>query len=256
MLQKEEGGQFKKRRWKPSKEFHLSEFVASSEQSSVIRQTTSNVQPSSSSTKQAVVKKKNKKKLSAIKKGIIADKKERMNEDVVINNLEVDKEVCYRNSLSSYSSQLEISITNLVTKLKAFQHRAFINNPVKAKSRRRFVCGLREVQKQLILENVRCVIIADDLEYVSENDCLGTQVAHIQNLCKQNSIPTLQFRNKHKLGKVLKMTPFISVIAILDYTGAEVRIRLFLKEDFYLRISGDERWICDFSEHCSFCKPF
>lgn len=35
---------------------------------------------------------------------------------------------------------------------------------LQAKAKHRYVCGLREVRKQLSLETVRCVILARDIE--------------------------------------------------------------------------------------------
>ena len=47
-----------------------------------------------------------------------------------------------------------------------FQDKQFNKDPVKAKARRRYVVGLREVKKFLVVKKVRLVVIAPDLENV------------------------------------------------------------------------------------------
>lgn len=44
------------------------------------------------------------------------------------------------------------------------QDRAFTNNPIKAKAKRRHVSGLREAKKALRLNKVKMLVIAPDLE--------------------------------------------------------------------------------------------
>ena len=47
-----------------------------------------------------------------------------------------------------------------------FQDRQYNKDPVKAKARRRYIVGLREVKKFLVVKKVRLVVIAPDLENV------------------------------------------------------------------------------------------
>ena len=47
-----------------------------------------------------------------------------------------------------------------------FQDKQYNKDPVKAKARRRYVVGLREVKKFLVVKKVRLVVIAPDLENV------------------------------------------------------------------------------------------
>lgn len=70
---------------------------------------------------------------------------------------------------SSYCSQVlskevDACVTELLKELVRFQDRMYQKDPVKAKTKRRLVLGLREVLKHLRLKKLKCVIISPNCE--------------------------------------------------------------------------------------------
>ena len=57
------------------------------------------------------------------------------------------------------SEEINGTVELLLADLLRFQDRQFLKDPIKAKARRRYVCGLREVTKHLKLKRLKCVII-------------------------------------------------------------------------------------------------
>uniref|UniRef100_A0A0M3HUM2 Ribosomal_L7Ae domain-containing protein n=2 Tax=Ascaris TaxID=6251 RepID=A0A0M3HUM2_ASCLU len=171
------------------------------------------------------VERKAKKGISPLKKAILRDKSERCFNEVggaqeggaSSGN---SNQIC--GSVTAPSpTLLDTAILKLLKKLKSFYDRAYKRNPVKAKSKRRFVYGLHEVRRHLVLSTARCVVLAKDIEYVSEKEKLGSEVATVRKLCEENNVPLLEFSKKHKLGNALNARPFVSAVAVLDYSGAE-----------------------------------
>ncbi len=50
--------------------------------------------------------------------------------------------------------------------LVRFQDRVYKNEPLKLKTKRRYVCGLREVLKHLELKKMKCAIIPPNLDKI------------------------------------------------------------------------------------------
>lgn len=76
-----------------------------------------------------------------------------------------------RNVSSSYCSQVlskevDACVTELLKELVRFQDRMYQKDPVKAKTKRRLVLGLREVLKHLKLRKLKCVIISPNCEKI------------------------------------------------------------------------------------------
>ena len=60
------------------------------------------------------------------------------------------------------NSVVELLLQDLVR----FQDRQHLRDPVRAKSKRRYVCGLRKVCKHLGLGKSKCVIIPPNLDHI------------------------------------------------------------------------------------------
>ena len=58
--------------------------------------------------------------------------------------------------------------SDLLTDLVRFQDRVYKNEPQKLKTKRRYVCGLREVEKSLSvkLRKVECVIVTPNMDRI------------------------------------------------------------------------------------------
>ncbi len=128
-----------------------------------------------------------------------------------------------------YCSQLidrqldELCIQLLIT-LKRFQDRKkqqFQSNPERARGKRRFVHGIREVTKHLRLQRLKCVLIAPDCQSIHSEGGLNDALEQIINLCKEQNIPYIFTLNRQKLGRCLNKISRISTIGIFDYSGAD-----------------------------------
>ncbi|CAF0788715.1 unnamed protein product [Adineta ricciae] len=128
-----------------------------------------------------------------------------------------------------YCSQLidrqldELCIQLLIT-LKRFQDRKkqqFQSNPERARRKRRFVHGIREVTKHLRLQRLKCVLIAPDCQSIQSEGGLNDAIDQIISLCKEQSIPYIFTLNRQKLGRCLNKIARISTIGIFDYSGAD-----------------------------------
>ncbi|CAF3981219.1 unnamed protein product [Rotaria magnacalcarata] len=128
-----------------------------------------------------------------------------------------------------YCSQLidrqldELCIELLIT-LKRFQDRKkqqLQANPERARRKRRFVHGIREVTKHLRLQRLKCVLIAPDCQSIQSQGGLNDAIEKIINLCKEQNTPYIFTLNRQKLGRCLNKTSRISSIGIFDYSGAD-----------------------------------
>ena len=64
------------------------------------------------------------------------------------------------------SKEVDACVTDLLKELVRFQDRMYQKDPVKAKTKRRLVLGLREVLKHLKLRKLKCIIISPNCEKI------------------------------------------------------------------------------------------
>ena len=86
----------------------------------------------------------------------------------------------------SITPELNKSVSALLAKLKYFQERLKATDPVKAKMRRRFVLGLREVRRGVMARKVKAVIMTPNIEQVETKGGLDTFVSDIIRECAKN----------------------------------------------------------------------
>eukprot|EP00090_Calanus_glacialis_P015003 TRINITY_DN23891_c0_g1_i1.p1 TRINITY_DN23891_c0_g1~~TRINITY_DN23891_c0_g1_i1.p1 ORF type:complete len:1004 (-),score=355.52 TRINITY_DN23891_c0_g1_i1:281-3292(-) len=143
------------------------------------------------------------------------------------------------------SNELDASISLLMADLVRFQDKQHAKDPVKAKARRRYVVGLREVAKFLKVKKVCCVILAPDIERVATEGGLDDAVTKLVNDAKGQEISTLFGLNRRKLGKLcLKKVP-VSCIGIMNYQGSDENYRTMqtlvasLSEDYQSKLATE-----------------
>eukprot|EP00794_Sanderia_malayensis_P006261 gene6261-6981_t len=148
------------------------------------------------------------------------------------------------------SKDIDDLISVILKDLQRFQTKAFVKNPVKryskekefeddlrlrckkrpsysldtvkAKSKRRFVLGLREVRKHVRMKRVKCVVLAANLEQISAEGGIDNILADIILECKQRSITTVYAKSRQALGAILSRKVPVSAIGIFNYDGTEV----------------------------------
>ncbi|XP_075787994.1 selenocysteine insertion sequence-binding protein 2 isoform X2 [Pelodiscus sinensis] len=119
------------------------------------------------------------------------------------------------------SKEVDSCVTDLLKELVRFQDRLYQKDPVKAKTKRRLVMGLREVLKHLKLKKLKCVIISPNCEKIQSKGGLDeTLHAIIDCACEQN-IPFVFALNRKALGRCVNKAVPVSVVGIFSYDGAQ-----------------------------------
>lgn len=119
----------------------------------------------------------------------------------------------------------ELSIT-VIKDLFRFQENKFQQNPIKAKANRRYVVGFKEVKKFLVVEKLKLIFIAPDLERNVEVDKL---VDEIKSLAIQHKSFYLFALPRRKLGYLLLKKVPVSIIGIFDYQGTTENVTELMK---------------------------
>ncbi|KAM4050478.1 selenocysteine insertion sequence-binding protein 2 [Anomaloglossus baeobatrachus] len=119
------------------------------------------------------------------------------------------------------SKEVDTCVTELLKELVRFQDRLYLKDPVKAKTKRRLVMGLREVLKHLKLKKLKCIIISPNCEKIQSKGGLDdTLQAIINSACEQN-IPFVFALNRKALGRCVNKAVPVSVVGIFSYDGAQ-----------------------------------
>ncbi|XP_039256732.2 selenocysteine insertion sequence-binding protein 2-like [Styela clava] len=117
--------------------------------------------------------------------------------------------------------QIDEACIVILQKLVQFQERMYRKDPVKAKSKRRFVLGIREVTKHLKLKKLRCVLISPNLEKIQSKGGLDDALQQILLLCKTQSVPHVFALGRCAMGRAVSKLVPVSIIGIFDYSGVE-----------------------------------
>jgi ribosomal protein L7Ae-like RNA K-turn-binding protein len=138
---------------------------------------------------------------------------------------------CYQgqNSDSTYathevSPELNAAAKEMLSKLHNFQERLRITDPMKYKARRRLLYGLREAMKAVKLGKVKSLIVAPNIEQTSaESKGRGPDdaLAHILAAAEEREVPVVFALTRAKMGKIVGSRSRISIVAVLDCSGAE-----------------------------------
>jgi selenocysteine insertion sequence-binding protein 2 len=117
--------------------------------------------------------------------------------------------------------ELDALCFELVEKLFQFQERVRLRDPTKAKQRRRLVFGLREVKRGIKLGQVKCVVVAPNIDEGNFAGGLDDTVNEIISLGRASEECTVLFAlSKKKLGKALGKNVRVSAVGIYSMDGA------------------------------------
>ncbi|CAI8050740.1 Selenocysteine insertion sequence-binding protein 2-like [Geodia barretti] len=117
----------------------------------------------------------------------------------------------------------------LLLDLVRFQDRAYLKDPIKARSKRRYVCGLREVYKHLEVGKLKCVIVPPNLDHIQSTGGIDERISAILSLCQSKQVPVVYAMSRRKLAIVLKKKFKIGCVGIFSYDGAEGHYRKLRK---------------------------
>ncbi|XP_077569051.1 selenocysteine insertion sequence-binding protein 2-like isoform X2 [Stigmatopora nigra] len=122
------------------------------------------------------------------------------------------------------SKEIDESVTLLLQELVRFQEVVHQKDPIKAKSKRRLVMGLREVTKHMKLCNLKCVIISPNCEKIQAKGGLDEALYNVISMAREQEIPFVFALGRKALGRCVNKLVSVSVVGIINYSGAE---RLF-----------------------------
>lgn len=132
--------------------------------------------------------------------------------------------------------------SELLKELVRFQDRQFHRDPIKAKAKRRFVLGLREVSKHLKLRKLKCVIISSNVERIKSEGGLDEALQGIIALCQENEVPVVYALKRQSLGKVLLKKVPVSIVGIFNYDGAEEYFKKLIDLTQRTKQAYTEKW--------------
>ncbi|XP_061185110.1 selenocysteine insertion sequence-binding protein 2-like [Saccostrea echinata] len=119
------------------------------------------------------------------------------------------------------NKDIDSCCTHLLQDLVRFQDRMYHKDPVKAKTKRRIVLGLREVTKHLKLSKIKLVIISPNLEKIQSKGGLDDALNNILNLCNDQNVPFVFALGRRALGRACAKLVPVSVVGIFNYSGTE-----------------------------------
>ena len=109
----------------------------------------------------------------------------------------------------------------LLNEIVRFQDRMYHKNPAKARAKRRFVIGIREVTKHLQMNKLKCVILAPNCEKIQSKGGLDEAINLIIQTSMEKNVPFLFALGRKMLGKAINKLVPVSVVGIFEYAGAE-----------------------------------
>ncbi|KAJ3338991.1 Selenocysteine insertion sequence-binding protein 2-like [Gonapodya sp. JEL0774] len=122
------------------------------------------------------------------------------------------------------TEEVESSINAFLAKVSQFQLRQVQQNPTKAKQKRRFVAGLREVARHLIRGKIKAVIVAKNVEET------GSEVSHLLELCHLHGVSIIFGLTRRQLCEACRATrqAGVSVVGVMSIAGAEEEYKTLL----------------------------
>ncbi|VDL86661.1 unnamed protein product [Nippostrongylus brasiliensis] len=116
-------------------------------------------------------------------------------------------------------SALDEVVIDILKRLRKQADTIFKENPTKARAKRTFVCGLHESLKHLKADNVRCVIVARN---INDEVTAGSTLFHsLRDECLNRNIPMVHASTKRLLSRALQKFPYTNIIALFYFQGFE-----------------------------------
>ncbi|GAB0093047.1 hypothetical protein DMENIID0001_080990 [Sergentomyia squamirostris] len=115
-------------------------------------------------------------------------------------------------------------VESILQDLFRFQDRAFQRNEIKARAKRRYVVGFKEANRMLDINKVKLLIVATDLERSPGEGGLDESVYALRKRVREEKIPYVFALTRRRIGNILQKSPTVSVVAVLDYSGAKEKV--------------------------------
>ena len=102
-------------------------------------------------------------------------------------------------------------------------------DPERARLRKRYVCGTREVLRSSKKKSTKCIIMATNIDECAERGGLDETHDKIVENCKANDVPLIYALRRRTLGKALGKHLKMSCVAVLNADDASVDYKDLLK---------------------------
>ena len=124
---------------------------------------------------------------------------------------------------------LDNKFAAFIEKLRDIYYRKKANAPLKAK--KRFVVGMREIEKYIKLGQVLCLFVVPNIEkVVNVKHALDERILNIFVSCKSKTIPIFFGLNKFKLGNVArKKMSCVSMLGFINVEGFENDLKALIE---------------------------
>ena len=119
------------------------------------------------------------------------------------------------------TDEIDHLATSLLAEIVRFQDRMHAKDPQKASIKRRYCCGLREVEKYLTIKKVKCLLVAPDIQKIMTNGVLDQTVHKLIEKSQETETPIVFCLTRKQLGYLCKKRANISCVAILNPSGAD-----------------------------------
>jgi hypothetical protein len=161
-------------------------------------------------------------------------KTENNNNNINGNNIQKENQVS-KKPIREYVDQIldkefEKIFSNFICKLRDIYYKKKSVAPLKAK--KRIVVGMREIEKNLKLNNVLLLFVVPYIEKVVDvKNSLDERLMRIFDDCHKKEIPIFFGLNKFKLGQISrKKLSSISMLGIVNVEGMENELKNIIKK--------------------------
>ncbi|XP_043266718.1 selenocysteine insertion sequence-binding protein 2 [Venturia canescens] len=150
---------------------------------------------------------------------------------------------------NTVTPSLKSCLDDFLSEMLRLQKKIYERDRVKGKSKRRYHAGIKEVCKHIDLKKIKFVIIATDLEKVQMEGGLDDTLNKLLEICKKHEVPYCFGLGRRKLGYYTYGKGFTSCIGIVNYSGAEEKLKNVLcavikaKDEFLSLMFNDGKTI-------------
>ncbi|CAJ0595519.1 unnamed protein product [Cylicocyclus nassatus] len=174
-------------------------------------------------------------------KGIRREKKPTTTKKIVLEaRKHIEKEE-NNVELTFIPTPLDECVIELLKKLKKQANAAHKANPIRARSKRTFICGIHECLKHIQADNVKCVLLARNMDAEMEG---VTLLQSIRDECGARGIPIIHASTKRLLSRALEKFPYTNVVGLLRFQGFEEiydkMISLWNSSDSHIKYHKDQ----------------
>jgi selenocysteine insertion sequence-binding protein 2 len=110
------------------------------------------------------------------------------------------------------SPELDYIVVELFQKLTKFQTKLKQTQPLKYKSKKRYVVGLREVERAIKSNRLRAIFISPNIDKIISPGGLDETIIEILNYAYENRVGVVFCLNTRKMGKSIGKNIKISII--------------------------------------------